>query len=123
MAIGWMTILQNVPWSDVIRNAPKVADGAKKLWRKVGGKGGEDEETSVAPGADADQPPAAQLAALRAQVEALHGQMLASSEVIQALAEQNAQLIVRIETHRRRLLWLAAGNAVALLVALAAWLR
>ncbi len=123
MAIGWMTILQNVPWSDVIRNAPKVADGAKKLWRKVGGKGGEGEAAAMTPSADADQAPAAQLAALRAQIEALHGQMLASSEVIQALAEQNAQLIVRIETHRRRLLWLAAGNAVALLVALAAWLR
>jgi hypothetical protein len=123
MAIGWMTILQNVPWSDVIRNAPKVADGAKKLWRKVGGKGGEGEETPLAPGANADQPPAAQLAALRAQVEALHGQMLASSEVIQALAEQNAQLIVRIETHRRRIFWLAMGNLVTLLVALLAWLR
>lgn len=122
MAIGWMTILQSVPWSDVIRNAPKVADGAKKLWRKVGGKGGGGEAV-MTPGADADQAPAAQLAALRAQVEALQGQMLASSEVIQALAEQNAQLIVRVETHRRRLLWLAAGNAVALLVALAAWLR
>jgi len=123
MAIGWMTILQSVPWSDVIRNAPKVADGAKKLWRKVGGKGGEGEAAEMTPSIDTDQAPAAQLAALRAQVEALHGQMLASSEVIQALAEQNAQLIVRIETHRRRLLWLAAGNAVALLVALAAWLR
>lgn len=123
MAIGWMTILQSVPWSDVIRNAPKVADGARKLWRKVGGKGGEGEATAMTSSVDADQAPAAQLAALRDQVEALHGQMLASSEVIQALAEQNAQLIVRIETHRRRLLWLAAGNAVALLLALAAWLR
>lgn len=122
MAIGWMTILQSVPWSDVIRNAPKVAEGAKKLWNKVGGKGGA-AEAEMPPGINADQTPAAQIAALRAQVDALHGQMLASSEVIQALAEQNAQLIVRIETHRRRLLWLAAGNAVALLVALAAWLR
>lgn len=123
MAIGWMTILQSVPWSDVIRNAPKVADGAKKLWRKVGGKGGESEAAEMATSANADQTPAAQLAALRAQVEALQGQMLASSEVIQALAEQNAQLILRIETHRRRLLWLAAGNAVAMLLALVAWLR
>ncbi|MDR0776196.1 MAG: hypothetical protein LBE81_06105 [Azonexus sp.] len=121
MALGWMTILQNVPWTDVIRNAPAVADGARKLWRKVAGKGGEGGNMQGV--ADAEQSPAAQLAALRAQVEALHGQMLASSEVIQALAEQNAQLIAHIEAHRRRLLWLAAGNAVALLLALAAWLR
>ena len=122
MAIGWMTILQSVPWTDVTRNAPKVAEGARKLWNKVGGKGGEAEEV-ITPGINADQTPAAQLAALRAQVDALHGQMLASSEVIQALAEQNTQLIVRIETHRRRMLWLAAGNVFALLLALAAWLR
>lgn len=122
MAIGWMTILKSVPWTDVIRNAPKVAEGAKKLWNNVGGKGGEGEE-AMNPSLDANQAPVAQLAALRVQVESLQDQMLASSELIQALAEQNAQLIVRIETHRRRLLWLAAGNAVVLLVALVAWLR
>ncbi|MDR1994416.1 hypothetical protein [Azonexus sp.] len=124
MALGWMTILQNVPWTDVIRNAPAVADGARKLWRKVASKSGEGGNMQGAAGtAAAEQSPAAQLAALRAQVEVLHGQMLASSEVIRALAEQNAQLIAHIETHRRRLLWLAAGNAAALLLALTAWLR
>lgn len=123
MAIGWMTILQNVPWSDVIRNAPKVADGARKLWRKVGGKGGEGEPGTDVADAPVDLPVEAQLARLQSQVDALHSQMLASSEVIQSLAEQNAQLIARIEVNRRRLLWLAAGNAIALLLALAAWLR
>src|SRR5262245_33393504 len=33
-----LTVLQNVPWSDVIKNAPKVADGARKLWQSVGKK-------------------------------------------------------------------------------------
>jgi len=122
MAIGWMTILQSVPWTDVIRNAPKVAEGARKLWNKVGGKVGRAEEV-ITPSINVDQTPAAQIVALQAQVEALHGQMLASSEVIQALAEQNTQLIARIETHRRRMLWLAVGNAVAFLMAVAAWLH
>ena len=27
-----------VPWPDVITNAPKVGDGAKKLWNAVGDK-------------------------------------------------------------------------------------
>lgn len=30
MAIGWLAVLQMVPWSDVINNAPKVAEGAEK---------------------------------------------------------------------------------------------
>ena len=46
----------------------------------------------------------------------LHNQMLASSELIKALADQNAQLIKRIEVNRVRVLWLAAaivGMAIA----------
>lgn len=123
MAIGWMTILQNVPWSDVIRNAPAVAEGARKLWRKVGGKGGEEDSGIATSEGGAELSVEARVAQLQAQVEALQGQMLASSEVIQSLAEQNAQLIARIEVNRRRLLWLAVGNVLALLVALAAWLK
>jgi len=38
MPVPWLTVLQNVPWSDVIKNAPKVADGARKLWQSVGKK-------------------------------------------------------------------------------------
>ncbi len=38
MAIGWMTVLNLVPWGEVIKNAPAVADGAKKLWDSVGNK-------------------------------------------------------------------------------------
>jgi hypothetical protein len=120
MTLGWMTILQKMPWTEVIRNAPAVADGARKLWRRVAGKGSGAEAVAAT---DAEQPPAEQLAALRSQVEALHGQMLASSEVIQALAEQNTQLIARLETHRRRLFWLTAATVAALLLALLAWLR
>ena len=36
MAIGWLTILKSVPWTEVIKNAPKVAEGARKLWNAVG---------------------------------------------------------------------------------------
>ena len=38
MAIGWWTVLQSVPWAEVVSNAPKVAAGAKKLWNAVGRK-------------------------------------------------------------------------------------
>jgi len=118
MAIGWMTILSNVPWSDVIRNAPAVADGAKKLWQKVGRK----PAVSVADVEVGEVVPEAwQL--LQGQVDELRGQLIASSEVIQALAEQNAQLIARVEATRRRLFWLALGNGLVALLALTAYLR
>jgi len=42
-----------------------------------------------------------------------------SAELIKALAEQNTQLILRIETQRRRMAWLAAAVGLAGLAALA----
>ncbi|MBW7903380.1 MAG: hypothetical protein H3C26_18045 [Rhodocyclaceae bacterium] len=117
MAIGWMTILSNVPWSEVIKNAPAVTDGAKKLWKKVRG----DTPNEGAP-SPADDTPEGRLAALQAEVDELQAQMLASSEVIRSLAEQNTQLIARVEAGRRRLLALAVFNVAVAGVALAAWL-
>jgi len=126
MAIGWLAVLQNVPWSEVINNAPKVADGAKKLWNAVTRKPARPEESDSGP------PPAAPtesqtIAALQTRVNVLeaaaadlHGQMLASSELIKALAEQNAQLIQRIETNRVRLLRLSAATAVIAIAGLLA---
>lgn len=116
MAIGWMTILSNVPWSDVIRNAPAVAEGAKKLWKKVGSDARRDKLTD-------DGSPEERIAALHARVDELQAQMLTSSEVIQSLAEQNAQLIARIETGRRRLALLVFLNLAIAGIALTVLLR
>lgn len=126
MAIGWLAVLQMVPWSDVIKNAPKVADGAKKLWNAVGKK-------TPAPGTLTDAgtgaplSPEAQTAAvlqartlaLETAVQDLHEQMLASSELIKALAEQNTQLIRRAEVNRVRLLALAGVTALVTAIAVA----
>jgi hypothetical protein len=114
MAIGWLSVLKAVPWTEVITNAPKVADGAKKLWSSVGKK------PPAAPPPANSAPPAsidaqalvdlqARLATLEAAASDLHEQMLASSELIKALAEQNAELIKRTQAIRLRMRWLAAG--------------
>lgn len=124
MAIGWLTVLQSVPWADVVRNAPKVAAGAKKLWNAVGKK--PPTTPSPATGAHAALSPEAQaisdLAARVFELETaaaeLQNQMVASSELIKALAEQNTQLILRIETLRIRL-WLVGALGAASLVAAA----
>jgi hypothetical protein len=112
MAMGWLTVLKMVPWSDVISNAPVVADGAKKLWSAVAKKSAE--PTPMPDAETAPDPDALNLAALQARlavVEAtaagLHQQMLASTELIQSLAEQNTQLIQRMAAERARLAWLA----------------
>ena len=131
MAIGWLTVLKMVPWTDVISNAPKVADGAKKLWGSVGKK----PLMTGAPPVDADPERSpdtshvsrltAQIGELEAATRELHSQMLASSELITTLAEQNTQLIQRVERHRLQLLWLAgvsvASAVTAIVTLLVVW--
>jgi len=122
MAIGWLTVLKMVPWGDVIVNAPKIADGAVKLWSTVAKK----QTSTVSPITDTQPDPSseaqsiiilqAKLATAEVQISELHHQMLKSSELIKALAEQNTQLIKRVELNRVRVLWLAGIVAVLVVV-------
>ncbi|MCK9261703.1 MAG: hypothetical protein RBT39_12645 [Azoarcus sp.] len=119
MAIGWITLLKTVPWADVIATAPVVADGAKKLWKTVGRKTQAEAATTdqsamtEAPEADAAAQMQARLLALESTSQDLHAQMLASSELINALAEQNTELVKRVEANRVRLLWLSVSVLVS----------
>ncbi len=120
MAIGWLTVFKLVPWRDVIENAPKVAQGAKKLWNTVGPKpaAAPVPATPAAVGANL-QDLQAQVLQLQLATAELHQQMRDSSELIKSLADQNTQLIGRVETNRKRLLWLGLvllGLVLALLV-------
>lgn len=118
MAINWITVLKMVPWTEVINNAPKIAEGAKNLWSAVSRKPPElglpvgVEEPAASPEAQTLDILQAQLAATEAAVSDLHNQMLESSELIKALAEQNTQLIKRAEINRVRVLWLAGGMII-----------
>lgn len=126
MAIPWLTVLKLVPWSEVIGNAPKVADGAKKLWDAVARKPVPSESEAMTAKPASTHPPRgigeleARIAALESITSDLHNQMLASSELIKTLAEQNAQLIQRIETNRARTVWLGVATGILALITLAA---
>ena len=123
MAIGWLTVLKSVPWSEVISNAPKVADAAKKLWNAVAKKSvsSEPSTTAATSALSFEESTIAALETRLLVMEAafadLQSQLLASSELIKALADQNAQLIKGIEANRVRGLWLAAAVAVVAIVA------
>ena len=131
MAIGWMTVLKLVPWDDVITNAPKVVEGARKLWKTVARSPAAvpPVEPAIAPEVSTAMPAAPALAtrselqALAATVSTLHEQMAESSALIEALADQNAQLIRQIESNRVRLGWLMAVVAALAAVLLHLLLR
>ncbi len=125
MPIPWLAVLQGLPWTDVIRNAPKVADGAKKLWSTVSGKGPFEElPTGSSEAPLAHESPAiallqARLAEMEGAISDLHSQMLASSELIKTLAEQNTRLIERVETSRIRVMWLTGATVAFGIIAIA----
>lgn len=114
MPIGWMTVLKLVPWGDVIKNAPVIADGAKKLWDTVGRKPEPAVPAPAAAGtaqlqvdaATAVQALQARVTAAEAAAALLQEQMQASSALIKALAEQNTELVQRVELNRSRTVWL-----------------
>ncbi len=127
MAIGWMTVLQNVPWTDVVRNAPKVAAGAKKLWQSARASGFAGAVPVAEPEAGDSPTVMDPLAQLQAQVRELQVEvgdsaqrLQESSELINTLAEQNSQLVASVQALNRRVAWLSAlavllGTATALL--------
>jgi hypothetical protein len=122
----WVTALKLIPWKDVITHAPVVADGARKLWNSVGKKSEEGRRTG---GTASPEPgPAAlteggievRVGAMDRDLAELREQMVASSELIKQLAEQNTMLVQRIEANRIRVAWLTAATAVAGIVAVLA---
>lgn len=125
MALGWMTLLKTVPWTDVIATAPAVADGAKKLWTAVQRKTAPRDAAAPAPtpaetGGDEASAHAALLQrvlALEGQSAELQAQLRASAALIEQLAAQNSELVQRVESHRVRLRWLSAAAAVLVVAA------
>jgi len=93
MAIPWLVVLQSVPWAQVISNAPKVAEGARKLWNAVSKKSPVQEPPVESPDVSSSSGSAsiatlqARLAAMEIATTDLHDQMLASSELIKTLAD------------------------------------
>ncbi|MBN2721846.1 MAG: hypothetical protein JXQ77_03410 [Campylobacterales bacterium] len=111
---AWLTVLANVPWSEVIKNAPKVVDSSKKFWNAVTKK-----TPDISDAQKHGIPQSQVIASLEAEVSDLQAQMLESSKLIKELAEQNTQLINRIETNRVYMLRLsAATGAIAVIFGL-----
>lgn len=112
--MSWLTALKLVPWGEVISLAPKVLDGAKKLRDSVVRR----PETAVVD--ELSDLPEELLPRVRALEEAVvqwRRQMLESTELLKALAEQNAQLIRQQQALKSRLRLLTGVVLVALLLA------
>ena len=120
MPAGWVTVLQMVPWGEVIKNAPKVADGAVKLWNSVSKKkvydetGSEVSDVILASDPEAVEKLEHRLHAAEQTISDLQTQVVQSAEVIKELASQNTQLVAQIEATRKAVTVLGVALALAL---------
>jgi hypothetical protein len=118
---GLVTFIAKVPWRQVVENAPKLFEAASKLWDSVTKKSTRAVElpASGKPAAISEtESLKSQLSVLSANVATLQEQMMASSQLIKNLAEQNTLLVSRVELSRVKHLRLviAIGVAVAILL-------
>ena len=121
------TVLSNIPWAQVVENAPKVAEAAGKLWSRATRRDAEAIEKLAAK----SRRPASEAELLRQRVDGLEealktlqNEMRASSQLIKELAEQNTVLVQRIELNRLNLVRLTTATAIGfgVLVALVLFL-
>lgn len=117
MAAGTiLTVLSNIPWGQVVDNAPKVAEGATRLWKAVTGKKVEDSTGASDDGLGERQSEAdvlqEQLSEMQLHIQRLEEQMSASATLIKSLAEQNTQLVAKVELNSIRLFRLATIFAI-----------
>lgn len=123
MAIGWLALLKAVPWADVAKKAPEVAESARKLWNTIAKKSPKPDlevraEHTVFTSSDQEIDWLKErLAATEAAYSDLQGQMLSSAELIKALAEQNTQLISRVELNRKHIIKLTILTIIIGLIA------
>lgn len=127
MAAGWWTVLRTVPWSDVISAAPQVANGARRLWDTVNRnrQGMPDGPMGMAPemaGQEDDVFDVLIRSVERndAEITDLRNQMRSASEIIANLADQNAQLIAKIDAQRQKMTWMGATAALSGLLSVVA---
>jgi len=131
MAAGTViTVLSNIPWGTVIDAAPRIAEGAGRLWeaaRNLRRPKTPDAQPSEAP----DTPQVTEterlqtrVTELEATVQAMREQLQASAQVLKDLADQNALLVQRIEVARQRVVLMAViGSAcVVALGSFTVWL-
>jgi uncharacterized coiled-coil protein SlyX len=111
MAIDYIAALKMVPWDEVVRSAPRIIEGSKKLWNGMA-KRSQPAATSIE----------SRVSLLEAQTAELQQELISSAELIKALADQNSQLIQAVALLRARMRLLFGAVSVLATVAIVALL-
>jgi hypothetical protein len=124
MAIGWMTALKIIPWSNVLESAPHIVKAAKHLFSAT--KAGS-ENFTAGPSAPAGEDFVSlnrRVRMMETKIVELREEQKSSAELIKSLAEQNALVVAAIEVFRVRLkiLLIICVSLLGVLAGLVFWL-
>jgi len=106
---GWIPVFRAIPWMELLVAAPSIARGARRLWTEI----------RKPPDADTTGERGDRLQHLESQVEELKKELLASNQVVKAMAEQNERLLEAVGILRLRVLVLTGVCVILLALSIA----
>jgi hypothetical protein len=121
MALNWLAAVKLIPWADVAAATPSILKGARNLWSRARKSG--DAEVDGIDSEAAYDGSLASINRLVARVNELETEQRSASSLINALAEQNAQLVAAVALLRVRTRLLIAVVVLSVLAIIALWLR
>jgi hypothetical protein len=100
MGLNWIAAFKLIPWANVAAATPDILKGAKNLWSRTKKSAAVKREGEIADfGYDGSL---ASINRLVARVDELEIEQRSASDLINALAEQNAQLVAAVSVLRSR---------------------
>ncbi|WP_027016877.1 hypothetical protein [Comamonas composti] len=118
MAISWITALKMVPWSDVIEATPQVVKAAKSLLgKKQAAEAAAPRQTAAKLPLSSTEQAFQLIQTLEQRVQQLEQSQRQSLEIIEKLAEQNAQIVATVgalRTGAQRLAWAVGTLGICL---------
>lgn len=107
MAIGWLTALKVIPWTDVIQATPGIVRGARQFWQNIRHDDRRrTERASETPLPDERTEPLNNLQARVRQLEAerdnIQAKAMEAAELVEALATQHERLVEVVGRLRSR---------------------
>lgn len=114
MGLSWLSAIKMIPWGDVVQATPGIVKGARDLWSRTR-KSKAAVEQAAPSASDAER--------FAQRVAQLEAEQFEASQLINTLAEQNAQLVATMDRMRLRLRWLTAFCVLLALAVAALWLR
>ena len=114
--MSWLTALKILPWSEMIEYAPKLVNGAQKLWQRMKVEKSETDAIIIEQAPQSALETARELQELKQQLQDMQTQQLELSNLVSELATQNQRLVGAIDVLRIRtrvLLWLSVLLGIA----------